>query len=336
MRRWRSVIAIAALFALMLPLSTAAQPNPLPGATVRHQSKTDGIPISGPYEIVQFILDFAPGAQTPVHHHGGQLFVTVIEGAVSCSTGGVETTYQGGESFVEPAHALGQATNRTSGTTSVVITGILPMGAPLTTIDGSPGPNSPPGPTTRYLYRTPGMPLSGAFEIVHLVLDFVPGSQTPPHSHGGQGPVIILDGELTYATRHGQHVYKAGESFVEMPDHVGQASNTTDAMTSTFFSVINLKGNAVTSVVPSLDCIYSNATKQPLCFGFLRYWESFGGLAVYGYPLTGEMLQDGKTIQWFERARFEWSPGAWPERYDVLLGRIGAELAELTGVGLTP
>ncbi len=71
MRRWRSVIAIAALFALMLPLSTAAQPNPLPGATVRHQSKTDGIPISGPYEIVQFILDFAPGAQTPVHHHGG-------------------------------------------------------------------------------------------------------------------------------------------------------------------------------------------------------------------------------------------------------------------------
>jgi hypothetical protein len=45
---------------------------------------------------------------------------------------------------------------------------------------------------------------------------------------------------------------------------------------------------------------------------------------------------DGVTVQWFEGARFEWHPGAWPARYDVMLGRIGAGLAALTGVGLTP
>ena len=27
----------------------------------------------------------------------------------------------------------------------------------------------------------------------------------------------------------------------------------------------------------------------------------------------------------FERARFEWHPGAWSARCDVLLGRLGAE-----------
>ena len=31
-------------------------------------------------------------------------------------------------------------------------------------------------------------------------------------------------------------------------------------------------------------------------------------------------------MQWFERARFEWHPGVWPERYDVLLGLLGREL----------
>ncbi len=62
--------------------------------------------------------------------------------------------------------------------------------------------------------------------------------------------------------------------------------------------------------------------------GFLRYWERFGGLAVYGYPLTEEYQdpETGLTMQWFERARFEWHPGEWPERYDVLLGRLGAQL----------
>lgn len=262
--------------------------------------------------------------------------MTVIEGAVSFSTDGVETTYQAGESFVEPPDVLGQATNRTSGKTSVAITGILPKGAPLTTIGDTPIPNPPPGPTTRYLYRAEGAPLSGEFEIVHFILDFASGSRTPPHSHGGQGPFIVLDGELTYTTRLGTHVYKEGDFAVELSDHVAQASNVTDALTTTFFSVITPKGSAVSSVVPSLDCMYFNATKQPLCYGFLRYWETFGGLAVYGYPITGEMQQGGTTVQWFERARFEWSPGAWPDRYDVLLGRIGAELFAVNGAGPTP
>ena len=44
---------------------------------------------------------------------------------------------------------------------------------------------------------------------------------------------------------------------------------------------------------------------------------------------------NGVTVQWFERERFEWRPGSEPEHYDVLLGRIGSELATLNGVGLT-
>jgi len=60
--------------------------------------------------------------------------------------------------------------------------------------------------------------------------------------------------------------------------------------------------------------------------GMLRYWESFGGLATFGYPITEEFMEGGHVVQYFERARFEWHPGAWPERYDILLGRLGTEL----------
>jgi hypothetical protein len=72
-------------------------------------------------------------------------------------------------------------------------------------------------------------------------------------------------------------------------------------------------------------CTYYEVTGHNLCGGFRAYWEAYGGLAVFGYPLTEEFREGDLTVQYFERARFEWHPGVWPERYDVLLGRLGAD-----------
>lgn len=62
--------------------------------------------------------------------------------------------------------------------------------------------------------------------------------------------------------------------------------------------------------------------------GFKWYWENRGGLDIFGYPLTDELKEDGRTCQYFERAVFEY----WPENsdpYTVLLRRLGADaLAE--------
>ncbi|HUZ00275.1 MAG TPA: glycoside hydrolase domain-containing protein [Thermomicrobiaceae bacterium] len=64
--------------------------------------------------------------------------------------------------------------------------------------------------------------------------------------------------------------------------------------------------------------------------GFYQFWAHHGGVPIFGYPLTDEVQEpgaDGKpiTVQWFERARFEWHPGADPANWDVVLGRLGAE-----------
>jgi len=71
---------------------------------------------------------------------------------------------------------------------------------------------------------------------------------------------------------------------------------------------------------------------------FLNYWERFGGLPVFGFPITDEYVDAGTGLvtQYFERARFEWHPGAWPERFDVMLGLLGVELAERRGLLDTP
>lgn len=82
------------------------------------------------------------------------------------------------------------------------------------------------------------------------------------------------------------------------------------------------------------DARYFPETGHWLAHGFKRYWEEYGGLAVFGYPISEEFTDPatGLTVQYFERARFEHHPGKWPERYDVLLGRVGAELAERLGL----
>ena len=69
-------------------------------------------------------------------------------------------------------------------------------------------------------------------------------------------------------------------------------------------------------------------TGQTLQGKFLAYWNSHGGLAQQGYPITGERQEtsdtDGKiyTMQYFERAVFELHPENQPP-YDVLLSLLG-------------
>src|SRR5205085_8188501 len=61
---------------------------------------------------------------------------------------------------------------------------------------------------------------------------------------------------------------------------------------------------------------------------FRTYWEQHGGLAQQGYPISEELQEqsdlDGKTytVQYFERAVFEWHPEN-KAPYDVLLTQLG-------------
>ena len=73
----------------------------------------------------------------------------------------------------------------------------------------------------------------------------------------------------------------------------------------------------------------SPQTGHTLSGRFLTYWNRYGGLAIFGYPLSEEFQEvnghDGKTytVQYFERARFEYHPENAGSFYEVLLGFLG-------------
>lgn len=72
------------------------------------------------------------------------------------------------------------------------------------------------------------------------------------------------------------------------------------------------------------------ATGHTLRGSFLVYWERYGGLAQFGYPITEEFIEspdalhrETLTVQYFERNRFEHHPENAGTEYEVLLGALG-------------
>jgi len=72
-------------------------------------------------------------------------------------------------------------------------------------------------------------------------------------------------------------------------------------------------------------------TGHTLRGAFLDYWNRYGGLAQFGYPLTEEFFEpvgaDNKLyqVQYFERNRFEYHPENKGTQYEVLLGVLGLD-----------
>jgi hypothetical protein len=70
--------------------------------------------------------------------------------------------------------------------------------------------------------------------------------------------------------------------------------------------------------------------------GFKTYWETHGGLRIFGYPISEELQENGLTVQYFERARFEWHPENAGTPWEIELGRLGADRASAQGIDTAP
>ena len=71
------------------------------------------------------------------------------------------------------------------------------------------------------------------------------------------------------------------------------------------------------------DTIYFSETGMSVSFGFKRFFEERGGLEIFGYPITPEIQENGFTVQYFQRARYEYHPEHAGTRYEVQLGLLG-------------
>lgn len=60
--------------------------------------------------------------------------------------------------------------------------------------------------------------------------------------------------------------------------------------------------------------------------GFLDTYQKYG-LSLIGYPLTPEMNEGGRTVQYFERVKMEWHPEYNSQGTPVLFTRLGADIS---------
>ncbi|NWF81780.1 MAG: L,D-transpeptidase [Chloroflexi bacterium] len=93
-------------------------------------------------------------------------------------------------------------------------------------------------------------------------------------------------------------------------------------------------GSVDPAQLPLLQTIFFPETGHHLSnrSGFLDFWRANGQLHVFGYPLTEEFVEQGRIVQYFERARFEYSPEHAGTPDQVQLGLIGREILDIQGM----
>jgi hypothetical protein len=86
-------------------------------------------------------------------------------------------------------------------------------------------------------------------------------------------------------------------------------------------------GATSADTLPFVQNLFFSQTNHHLSgrAGFLNYWRENGGVLVFGYPISEEIIEDGRVVQYFERARFEYHPeniGTDGQIQLSLLGRL--------------
>src|SRR5438045_1715745 len=71
------------------------------------------------------------------------------------------------------------------------------------------------------------------------------------------------------------------------------------------------------------DGRYYPQTGKTLSREFLSFYDSKGGLPIFGYPLTDAEIEGGFKVQYLERARIEYHPENAGTQYEVQLGLLG-------------
>ncbi len=201
------------------------------------------------FDVLAVRQDFAPGAVTPVHTHGGPAYITVTTGQLTLIQNGAAKAYNTGEYWTETPGQFMQVANRGTTPASTYVTFLMPKGAPETT--NQPDAAAPTGPAPKkseIKFATPDVPKQ--FDLIEVEQNFAAGAQTPVHTHGGPAYITVVSGELTLVQDGRYRTYDAGDSWTEKPGVFMQVVNRGTAPASTFVTFLLPKGATLTTNQP--------------------------------------------------------------------------------------
>jgi len=203
---------------------TQSTPSTPPGPVAKYRNSLPGLNSTGKTDLIQNVIDFAPGAASVVHTHSSPNLATVLQGQITVKIPAGDKQASAGEMLVEPINQPLQAVNAGSGEAMVVVAFTVPHGGkPTLPVAGRPAPASLNKTLYSFTLDSPGV--SGPYSLVQQVLDFAPGSQTTKQRVGGPGVITVLQGQVVVNTDGVASTFKAGESFTEMPGQTLQVLN---------------------------------------------------------------------------------------------------------------
>src|SRR5215212_620793 len=126
------VLGVVTLMMGSVAPATAADPMP---ATLRLTSSFAYTGAPAQFDVVNQVLEFANGAGTREHRHGGDAFVTVLEGQITRTSSEGVRNYAPRQTFTEAKDALHSV--RGTGRTRVYASFLLSPGATQTINDPS-------------------------------------------------------------------------------------------------------------------------------------------------------------------------------------------------------
>jgi quercetin dioxygenase-like cupin family protein len=246
---------LAATFAVVGWLaSLAIASGQVPPTTVSSVTFA-GVTPPADIELVQEIIDFAPGAWTPPQARGGELFVTVMEGQIARRSGPEMGYTESARSFRVPRgelHMLGNPSE--SSRARIFASTLLPSGANLTTnqVDAA---IPLVAPTVAMTSRVHAPSLPPSISVIQVVWDFQPGAATPPHTHHGFFLVTVVDGQLGRITLEDgrEQAYGRGQQFTEAPGRADDAivRNASTGISRNVFTVLTSQVPPSTNLPPA-------------------------------------------------------------------------------------
>jgi hypothetical protein len=175
-----------------------------------------------------------------------------------------------------------------------------------------------------------GYPRTEAFQQAGWTVQWFQRARFELHPENAGTPYIVelslLGSDLT-----------AGRTFVKSAPPKPPATHTPSASpTATPSSTPSVTPSPAATPAPTLSTapivtatsIYFPQTGYSVSLGFMQFYKANGGLTVFGYPISNELPEleaDGtiRTVQYFQRARFEYHAELAGTPYEVELGLLG-------------
>jgi quercetin dioxygenase-like cupin family protein len=215
MKRLAMLFYTAVALALLAPLPAFAQS--VEATTVlERRIPADDAPSGA--QLFQAVLDFEPGAWTPLHSHNGSSYNTVLGGELILRQDGLDRTFTAGQGWVDQPGVLHAAGNQSGALARLIASFVVRPGLPPSTIVApDPGAIVPPTPTTVALFKLNAPELAQPLEVVHQLIDLGPGATIPLATEPGPRIISVLDGSVATVQDGQPQDAAVGDSWAE-PD----------------------------------------------------------------------------------------------------------------------